>query len=224
MCRRETTGGAFDGLSADSNRHVSNSFAGAATLLHLLQPDKFEYDIAAAACVAFADPFMEFAEAEPGSHGSSLLAAFGVHQVMAIMHLERLHAALAVPGFPAAVAAEDPAALAALATACIKSTPDSALAAFAPAALEVITGQRRSILGATPCTAHVGLLQSAQHKQICTTGQNSSRSMLVVYSNGLLGGHMIVLLLWVRRLQHTYVSCQSCVLSGSCSTFRWQQS
>ena len=224
MCRRETTGGAFDGLSAGSNRHVNNSFAGAATLLHLLQPDKFDNDIAAAACVAFADPFMEFAEAEPGSHDSSLLAASGVHQAMAVMHLERLHTALAFPGFPAAVAAEDPAALAALATACIRSTPDSAIAAFVPAALEVITGRRHFNLEATPCTAHVGLLQSAQHKQSCTTEQGSSRSMLVVYSNGLLGRHIIVLLFSVRRLQHTYVSCQSCVLSGSCSNFRWQQS
>ena len=162
--RRAATHGAFDdGSSAESSGHSSSSFAAAATLLHLLQPDKFGVGTAAAACAAFAAPFVKVAATEPASRDSAQLAAADVHRAMAIEHFERLRAALNVPSFPAAVAAECPAALAALFTACARTLHEVAVAAFEPAALEVIAGLLTD-LGYALCK--YSCLQSAWHTRI----------------------------------------------------------
>ena len=110
-------------------------------MMQLVQPRAFGIDTAAAACVALAAPIVEVAATESRSHDSGLLEIARAHRTMALAHVGRLNAALRVPGFPAAVAAEHPAALAALATECLDSELKSVAAAFAPAAVEVTTMQ-----------------------------------------------------------------------------------
>lgn len=110
-------------------------------MMHLVRPRAFDIDTAAAACVALAAPILEIAATDSHSHDSGLLDAARVHRTMALAHVGRLNAALRVPGFPAAVAAEHPAALTALATVCLDSELKSVAAAFAPTAVEVTTVQ-----------------------------------------------------------------------------------
>jgi hypothetical protein len=138
---------------------MTSRAAAAAIMLHLIQPDAFGMDIAAAACVALAVPFLQVAATEPHLHDDSLMGMHKVHRMMALAHPRRLNAALRFPGFLAAVAAEHPAALAALATECLASELNSAAAAFAPAALQVTNLQQ----------PHNRKLHPAQRPLICSS-------------------------------------------------------
>lgn len=112
--RRTLTGGAFDvSTSRDSNPSSTGSrFAAAALLLHLMQPAAFGEDVAAAAFAAFMLPLSDaFAASLPLNDRG----IFVIHQSMALAHMGVLQVALRMPGFTAAVAVEQPMALAMLA-------------------------------------------------------------------------------------------------------------
>lgn len=140
-CRQKVSHGALV-LPANGGSDMTSCVVAAAIMLHLIQPDAFGIDTAAAACVALAAPFLQDPAAEPHMHDGSLVEMHHVHRFMALGNPGQLNAALRVPGFPAAVAAEHPAALAALATECLDSELNFAAAAFAPAAVEVNTLQQ----------------------------------------------------------------------------------
>lgn len=112
--RRGLTRGAFDTPPADGlpGQHASSCLAAAAMLLHLIKPNMFGMETAAAACAALAAPLMAAVTdaALPGDSSLPLVA----HQAVALTGLRSLGAALSVPGFAAAVAEEEPSALPAL--------------------------------------------------------------------------------------------------------------
>lgn len=137
-CRQALAGGAFDN-SAPLEGDPSGSFAVAALLMHLVRPGVFDIDVAAAACAALARPLVDAASQSMLHNDRGICLA---HQCMARAHVCLLQAALAVPGFPAAVAAEQPSALAVLAA--VMWAPRSGIAScrvaaiFAPAGYEVL--------------------------------------------------------------------------------------
>ena len=91
--RQEVSHGALV-LPASGASDMTSCAAAAAIMLHLIQPDAFGVDIAAAACVALAVPLMEAAAVEPHSHDDSLTEGHRVHRMVALAHLGRLNAAL----------------------------------------------------------------------------------------------------------------------------------
>jgi hypothetical protein len=141
-CRRSLTCGSFDVISTGDSpqHHATSCFAAAAMLLHLTQPAVFGMDIAAAACAALAAPFIESMTDAELTHDSKLRRI--THRAAALAGLRSLRATLSVPGFTAAVAREEPSALAAI-VAGLKTSGSgkgqaAVAAAFAPAALEVL--------------------------------------------------------------------------------------
>lgn len=141
LCRQALAGRAFDD-NVPLEGDPSGSFAVAALLIHLIRPGVFGMDVAAAACAALAKPLVIAATQSMPHNDRGICLA---HQCMARAHVRLLRAALAVPGFPAAVAAEQPSALAVLAAEMW--APQSGIAScrvatiFAPAGYEVLSSK-----------------------------------------------------------------------------------